>query len=223
LNLIQIIKQRGLLWVTVHALLFALDRSIEFYLYPVSIIGLGLVYGTGVMMLLSLVLCLLLIWLYDWVSTSHEELPAWHPVWAKRIERAILPHLKDALGFETLKEVMGETVSVILEPELPKIQNGWRRVFSILTYAFRIASYAVRRFLVRPVWIRFPKSRRFLLFLYLSLAHDPMTCMILMRPAHHHSMGRKEWTVFLSSVIVSCGSWALLVWLGIESYSELFA
>ena len=55
-----------------------------------------------------------------------------------------------------------------------------------------------------------------ILFFYLSLWFDPMTCTIFMPPADHHRMSLGYWTLFGASVLVSNLAWALLVFTGLE-------
>lgn len=243
MSLIQTIRNRGLLWLSVHSGLFLLDRFIEYVLYPVSIVGLGLVKGTGLMMLVSFLLCWGLTALYDWLSARAQNAPAassWR-IWM------------DALGFETLKGAMADAETDLLEPQAPRfwLSYSWGRswyawllrppvrplevfvdvlglvlirsvqflvaVLGIVLYPLRVALYLVRLFVVKPLWLRFPKTRRVVLFFHLSVFFDPMTTIILMRPINHFRMGFKEWQIFLASVVISCSAWALLVWLGAES------
>jgi hypothetical protein len=204
-------------------MLFDLDRYIEFYAYPWSIIRYGLVAGTGLMMLVSFALCWALIALYDWVSGTGQVLPDWLPAPVARTIRTVLPHLQDALGFETIKEVALKTQDSILDPQPPAFRiGGYLGWVLTALYPVRYFWYLTQAHVVRPVWMRFPKARRTILFLHLSVLTDPMTTTVLMRPVNHFSMGKEEWKLFLLSVLVSCSSWALLVWLGIESISELW-
>jgi hypothetical protein len=83
-GLIYTIRTRGLTWVAVHTSLWLFDKFFEYALYPYAILHLGLVYGTAVMMFLSFLICWGLIALYDKVANMG---------------------LRDALGFETIKDV----------------------------------------------------------------------------------------------------------------------
>lgn len=84
MGLINAIKNRGLVWVLVHTGLLLFDKFFEYVLFPIAILHAGLVYGTLVMMVLSFFVCWGLIGLYDTVGNRG---------------------LRDALGFETVKEV----------------------------------------------------------------------------------------------------------------------
>jgi hypothetical protein len=60
-----------------------------------------------------------------------------------------------------------------------------------------------------------------LLFIVLSVVTDAMTTTILMRPLNRTGMNTREKIIFFASLFISCTSWALLVWLGLESLGEL--
>ncbi|MBP6868849.1 MAG: hypothetical protein KBC16_01940 [Candidatus Pacebacteria bacterium] len=167
MGLINTIKTRGPLWVTVHTSLWLFDKFFEYALYPYAILHLGLVLGTSVMMFLSFLICWGLIGLYDTVGNRG---------------------MRDALGFETIKDV-GEATRK----------------------RFRIGSNGV----VGGI-------SRFFAFIYLTLWHDPMTTLILMRPKDSYQMKGEEWRTFLASVVLSNISWAFFVFGGIELAQVLF-
>lgn len=172
MNLAEVIRRRGPVWVVAHTSLWLFDRFFEFVLYPVAIIELGLLLGTATMMVLSFFICLLLIWIYDTVS---------------------LRWVRDVLGFETLKEVGREAR-----------ERAGRWLGS------------------RNPGDRGLRTYRLFLFTYLSVVFDPMTCLVLLRPAGLHRMGAAEWRVFLGSVLVSNAVWGVIVWLGVEAVMEVF-
>lgn len=172
MHLIDTIKSRGLLWLAAHGSLWLFDKFFDFVLYPAAIITYGPLAGTAVMMAASFSICWGLICLYDWVSN--------HVV-------------RDALGFETIKEAGGEFQKWV--------STKW----------------PLRNWNLVPGRLGF----RTLAFLYLSLWHDPMTCLILMRPKDTHVMGRREWLLFLGSVFASNAAWGLMVWAGVETIEAL--
>ena len=102
MGLLQAIRTRGLLWVTVHSLLFSFDRYVELVLYPWAISFHGLVGGIGVMVVFSLVVCWALLLFYDWVSTI--DVSNIQNEWLRKLVIAA----SDALGFEGLKEAGAE-------------------------------------------------------------------------------------------------------------------
>ena len=77
------LRERGMVWAGAHAMLFVLDKFFDFVLFPLAIIGLGLLWGTATMMAVSLVNCVILILLYDRLSSTR---------------------FRDALGLESIKE-----------------------------------------------------------------------------------------------------------------------
>lgn len=167
MGLIYAIRTRGPVWVTVHTSLWLFDKFFEYALYPYAILHLGLIYGTAVMMFLSFLICWGLIALYDKVGNMG---------------------LRDALGFETIKDV-GEAT---------------RKRFKVGQTGF------------------VGKASRFIAFMYLTLWHDPMTTLILMRPKDSYHMTGREWKLFLASVAISNISWAFIVFGGIELVQYLF-
>lgn len=211
---------RGLMWIILHYGLWLLDRFVEYVLYPISILQFGLFTGTGLMMLLSFLNSFVLLLVYDWVSTK----------W-----------VRDALGLETLKEVMGKVEQTTLYPGFPKLlvdsakyvmYNGplmtvvvfWGLlavVFGIVLYPLRVVLYALRRFIIRPLWLKVPWIRPTIVFFYLSLVFDPMTCTVMMRPKGTHTMGGRDWTIFFLSVVVGNVVWGLMVWTGVETLEAL--
>lgn len=204
----------------VHYGLWLFDRLFEYILYPTAIIQLGLVCGTGLMMFVSFLVCWGLLVLYDWVS-SH---------W-----------VRDALGFETLKEVMGRAEILFLNPKFPKVLirpakyimyvgpgmlilvlwGALMLCLSVLLYPLRIILYTLRRFVIKPAWLWLPWLRSVLLFFYLSLVFDPMTCVVLLRPQGKHRMDVGDWIIFLLSVLISNIVWGLMVWTGVETLEAL--
>lgn len=57
-------------------------------------------------------------------------------------------------------------------------------------------------------------------FLAINAWQDPMTYVILTRPLNRYGMGKREWAIFISSVVASCTLWALGVYLGLETVRE---
>ena len=77
------IRARGPVWAAAHVILYMWDKFFDFVLYPLAIIEYGLLWGTGVMMAASLLICLALLQLYDRLADTR---------------------FRDLLGFESLKE-----------------------------------------------------------------------------------------------------------------------
>jgi hypothetical protein len=77
------LRARGPLWAAAHLSLYALDKLFDFILYPLAIIEYRLVLGTAVMMSASLLICVVLLQLYDRLSVTR---------------------FRDLLGFESLKQ-----------------------------------------------------------------------------------------------------------------------
>lgn len=77
------LRKRGLVWVGAHTTLYLWDKFFDFVLYPLAIIELGLLWGTATMMTASLVICVILLVLYDRLGSTR---------------------FRDVLGFESLKE-----------------------------------------------------------------------------------------------------------------------
>ena len=179
-----------------HVALWFFDRWVEFDLYPRSFLLLGFLEGLIAMMIFSFIVCWLLIVFYDWVSTVDTAKIKLQ--WAKRL----MVSLSDALGFETLKEIATDFRETLLDPPV---------IYPAISVAFIGA--VLRRWIIVPVARVLIKLRleSLTLFLYTSLMHDPMTCLILMRPAHDHHMGLREWKIFLASVVVSCTGFGLFV------------
>ena len=199
MGLIHSIKTRGLLWAALYSILFVFDRWVEFGLYPQAILTFGIVRGIGVMIVFSLVVCWLLLVFYDWVATIDASKIR------SRFLRKLTIAASDALGFETLKEVGNDFYTRISTPiELTPGTSWWAR----LKNDFLCDLETIRKWLVFPIA---NKAFKPVLYLYTSLMHNGMTCLILMRPAHCHRMGSKEWAIFVSSVIISCLGWGALV------------
>lgn len=173
MQLIETIRSRGPLWLAAHGSLWLFDKVFEFVFYPAAIISFGPIKGIGIMMIASFLVCWGLIYLYDWLSNNV---------------------VRDALGFETIKEAAGE-----------------------------IQEWASKKWPFRN-WEMVPGGTGFAVFsfLYLSLWHDPMTCLILMRPKDKYTMGKREWSLFLVSVFLSNAAWGLMVWLGVETVEAIF-
>ena len=165
------VRARGPLWLGAHAALYAWDKAFDFVLYPLAQFKIGVLGGTAAMTAASLVVCLVLLILYDRLAAAG---------------------LRDLLGFELLKEVSAE------------VRRSW------LAHPLPLASGRPARTAAAAV-----------LFLYLSLWFDPMTCTIFMRPADHHRMSFGYWTLFGASVLVSNLAWALLVFTGMETADAL--
>lgn len=198
MNLLNAIKTRGLLWVTAHVSLILFDKWVEFGLYPRAILAYGVWCGIGVMIVFSMIVCLLLLLFYDWVSTIDTA----------KIKSPLLKSLvvaaSDALGFETLKEIGSEFLVKICTPIAVLPAHTWYG--SIKNFVLIVAEW-IRKMILVPVTTKAFKPA---LYLYATFAHDGMTCLILMRPAHCHRMGVREWALFVPSVILSCVSWGLL-------------
>ena len=77
------LRVRGMVWAGAHVTLVALDKLFDFGLFPLAIIKLGPLWGTATMMAISLVNCVILILLYDRLSSTR---------------------FRDALGLESIKE-----------------------------------------------------------------------------------------------------------------------
>ena len=99
---------------------------------------------------------------------------------------------RDLLGFESMKEFSAELHNSWLARARPLQSGRWTRTVGAV-----------------------------ILFFYLSLWFDPMTCTIFMRPADHHRMSLGYWTLFGASVLVSNLAWALLVFTGLETVGAL--
>lgn len=204
MGLVHTIKTRGLLWLAVHGALFVLDKYIEFVLYPASILNWGLLLGTASMMALSFVLCWSLIVFYDWCATRDTS-KIQNPRLRKFVET-----LTDALGFETLKETGQEFTETLTRPVVITPATTWKGV---------VANAALRVWEPIRSWIVAPLLRRWfrpIFFVLVSVKYDPMTALILMRPAYKYGMGAAEWRIFVTSVVISCSGWALLVWAALE-------
>ncbi|KND49210.1 MAG: hypothetical protein AB203_02320 [Parcubacteria bacterium C7867-008] len=135
MGLLKAIKSRGLLWVSVHGLLFAFDKYVEYILYPKALDSYGMVKGLGVMIVFSLVVCWALLLFYDWVSTIDMS-QVKHPLLQKLVYA-----LSDALGFEGLKEIGTHFHSrffalVRIHPLLGRVINGLGRVLFFLYLSF---------------------------------------------------------------------------------------
>jgi hypothetical protein len=100
--------------------------------------------------------------------------------------------VRDLLGFEAVKEIGAE------------VRLSW------LARHTAIASGRRARITARA-----------LLFLYLSVWFDPMTCTIFMRPADHHRMSLRYWALFGASVVISNAAWAILVYAGTDTIQDL--
>lgn len=164
--------------------------------------------GTVLMMALSFVLCWALIVFYDWCATRDAS-----RIINSRL-RKLVEALTDALGFETLKEAGVGLHERLLRPlEIKPASNA----FEVVGVTWLSGLELARKYVVAPIarhWFR-P-----VLFIFLSLKYDPMTCLILMRPAYKYGMGIKEWKIFLASLVISCTSWALLVWGAMEGIKK---
>lgn len=108
-------------------------------------------------------------------------------------DRLSSTRFRDLLGFESIKEAAAAA--------------GQSRLASRL----RLADTWFSRLVARGM-----------LFLYLTVWFDPMTCTIFMRPADHYEMSPRYWSVFALSVLISNGYWAALVYFGVESVQALF-
>lgn len=224
MQLIQRIRNRGLLWIAIHTNLWLFDRFFEYGLTPYVILKTGLVYGTLILMALSFLVCWLLTLVYDYVSIN----------W-----------VRDAMGLETIKEIHADF------EEWRKGDSRLLRYARVLSRAVKTPFVWVFSKWPEPreherenrdilagshhddlIGSRIKVSRRFVsleiskqqlvLFLFLSLFKDPMTTLIIFRPANSHTIGRREWGIFLASVFISNASWALTVWTGIEVVDLVF-
>jgi hypothetical protein len=101
--------------------------------------------------------------------------------------------VRDALGFETIKEAVND-----------------------------LSEWLERRQTVGRIARESKPAFKSVSFLYFTLIHDPMVCLILMRPRHTHMMGKDEWKIFLGSVFLSNVTWGLMVWVGVETIQSLF-
>jgi hypothetical protein len=199
MRLLSAIKRHGLLWFMTHSALFVFDKWVEFALYPKAIGTYGVVGGIGAMMVFSLIVCWVLLAFYDWVSTI--DTASIRRLWL----RALTDAASDALGFETLKEAGGDLQERIARPVTFTKGSGSR---AMIRNAILRVWEPVRKYVVAPIATRWFKP---VLYVYLSVAHDGMTCLILMRPAHSHKMGLREWLLFVPSVLLSCIGWGLIV------------
>ncbi len=171
------------------------------------------------MMVASWLICLFFLWGYD----------NWPWQW-----------LRDALRYESLKGFGKEVEEELLHPEPPKFLLGtkefadrgpwilfswlWgliKAVLGVLLILARVLLYLFRKHILRPLWLALPWLRPTLLFLYLSLAFDPMTTAIMMRPQGKHTMGKGDWAIFYGSVFISNASWGLMIWTGVETLEAL--
>ena len=98
-------RARGPYWLSAHAALYAWDKTFDFVLYPLALSGLGLLGGTAAMMLASLVVCLVLLLLYDGLAAT-----GW----------------RDLLGFELMKEVGAELHELWLPAPARSIPDAGR-------------------------------------------------------------------------------------------------
>lgn len=215
------------IWIFTHGALMVFDRWFEYVLYPKSILALGATTGIAVMTIVSFLICWGLIVLYDWFARlewSHVRNP---------IALKFLTGLQDALGFETLKETAGKvrselftpaefvSVSVSLPERLQWLTLPALVVMEVLALVRNIGVWiweVLRLFLIAPVAGLLFRHRleKAALFLYTSLWHDPMTCLILMRPTRTYGMGKKEWGVFLASVVIGNVGWGALIAVGMR-------
>lgn len=191
----------------------------EYYFYPKAIIGLGLFCGTALMMIVSYVVCFVLL-------EGYYKAP-WQ--W-----------LRDALRYDSVKELLGKTEEMLLQASLPRLWIGTEHfayqgpllslvwmwgilvlLLGLVLYPVRAFLYLLRRYVVRPLWLLMPWLRPTLAFLFLSIVMDPMTCAIMMQPAGVHRLDKNGWRIFHGSVFVSNATWGLMVWTGVETLQAL--
>lgn len=232
---------RAFLWGTAHYGLILFDKWVEFVLYPLAMGTQGLVRGMAIMIVFSLVVCWLLLAFYDWVSTiDHTNIRNPHlRTFVEALSDALGFETMKEKGAEIREELF---VPVVVEPAINyrRIRIRWyglcvwahrlhagfllrylRMLANLTLYVWALFRNArlrlwepIRSRLIAPMatWLFERKLEKVGLYLYVSLFHDGMTCLILMRPAHCHKMGAREWMLFVPSVILSCLGWGTLVW-----------
>jgi len=157
-------RWRALQWfagVGTHKLI---DGAFDYALYPFVIYKLGLGIGTVVMTILSLLDCLLLLRIYDWLK-------------------------RDWFGIEWLKS---------------------QRDYNSTSRVRRILAWLVGR-------------GDAIAFVVLSLRFDPFITTAYLRRNSYTGLSARDWRIFLGSVVLSNGAWALVCFGGIEALRRMLA
>ena len=178
--------------------LFWFDRFVE-VLYAVAILRHGTVRGIFEMMIFSFFVCWFLLVVYDRVCTLNPE--RFKRIWLKTLVEAA----SDVLGFEAVKNAGSKALESIMQPT--EWSGSWFNKAKFLLWE------PLRRYMLAPL-MKSLISRgleRLAKYLSLSLLTDAMTTVILMRPAHYHKMGLREWSWFIPSVFLSCIGWGALM------------
>lgn len=141
----------------------AFDYAFDYALYPFVIFRLGLLAGGIVMAALSLLDCLLLLKLYDWLK-------------------------RDWLGIELVK-----TLRFYSGPSCWKRATAW-----LLGRGDAVA------------------------FIVLSLRFDPFITTAYLRHGAYNGLARRDWRIFLGSVVLSNAAWTFVCFGGIEVVRRLW-
>jgi len=133
-----------------------IDVFFNFFLYPYVIYKIGILKGGVMMTILSFLICLATIKLYDW--SKH-----------------------DWLGIEAIKTL--------------KEYDG-AKWFGRL-----------------PCWLL--RQSDSVIFVYLSINRDPFITTAYLRHGKFNGMNRRDWSVFIGSLILGNGYWTLACYTGI--------
>lgn len=53
-------------------------------------------------------------------------------------------------------------------------------------------------------------------FFYLTIQHDPFITMVYLRREAFGGMSRRDWTIFMASLLIGNGYWTLACWMGVS-------
>lgn len=154
---------RAAQWVAGLASYKLLDYAFDYALYPWVIYKLGLLVGGCVMAGLSLLDCLLLLRIYDWLK-------------------------RDWLGIELVKGLRNYDGT-----------SRWR--------------CALRWLLSRGDGVA---------FVALSLRFDPFITTAYLRHGNYNGLSRRDWRIFLGSVLLSNAAWASVCFGGVQALRRLW-
>jgi hypothetical protein len=140
-----------------------LDNAFDYVLYPFAIFKLGPLVGGIVMAALSLLDCLLLRRLYDWLK-------------------------RDWLGIELVKGL-----------RLYSGPSRWKRATAWLLGRGDAVAFVV-----------------------LSLRFDPFITTAYLRHGAYNGLARRDWKIFLGSVVLSNAAWAFICFGGVEVFRRLW-
>jgi len=128
----------------------------SYLLYPSVIYAFGIFKGGGIMTILSFIVCLILLKVYD--STK-----------------------RDWLGIEAVKSL--------------KDYDGRSKLGRLWAWFFRKGD---------PV-----------IFLFLTIRVDPFVTIVYLRRGNYTGLSRRDWTIFMGSLIIGNAYWTLACYMGI--------